>query len=144
MNGNSSANDKAQQTLVLLERIAQATEANAAAIQALADELAAVRADLEAREQAPVASGDPALAGGKVCDFQAETIVVTLNEDGQPAYKVKGARFVKFGVRVWPEVLPALGVDPQQLKPGPNPYTGVVRALMNEEGRPKKVIGLAA
>jgi len=49
---------------------------------------------------------------------------------------------MKFGVRVWPETLPALGIDPATLKTGPNPLTLRVRALMGEKG-PRKVIGLA-
>ncbi len=151
-NSHTNGNDRSQ-SLALLERIAAATEANATAIQALADEVAGLRAEIDAWGSAPSAgalsgNGNGAesnvpVAGGKCVDFQAETVVVTLNEEGQPAYKIKGARFVKFGVRVWPEVLPMLGLDPQKLKPGPNPYTGVVRALLNEEGRPKKVIGPA-
>ena len=58
---------------------------------------------------------------------------------------------MKFGVSVWPEVLPFLGVDPANLtcacnagagKPGPNPVNFKVRALMGEYG-PRKVISLA-
>lgn len=149
-NTHPSGNDKLQ-SLALLERIAAATEANAAAIRALADEIAALRAELEARGIPAATNGGPgngaesasSPVGDKCVDFQAESIVVTVNEEGQPAYKIRGAQYVKFGIRVWPEVLPALGVDPAKLRPGPNPYTGVVRALLGAEGRPRKVIGLA-
>lgn len=77
-------------------------------------------------------------------EFLATELVVTIGEDGEPAYKLKGFPFVKFGVRVWPEVLPLLGVDPDKLKPGKNPFSGVVRALLNEEGKPKKVVALVS
>jgi hypothetical protein len=49
---------------------------------------------------------------------------------------------MKFGIRVWPELLPTLGVDPAALKPGPNPINLRVRVLMGEHG-PRKVISLA-
>jgi hypothetical protein len=55
----------------------------------------------------------------------------------------------KFGVRVWPETLPALGIDPLSLKPGPNAQTPITaRVLMQiseETGKsnPRKVTGKA-
>jgi hypothetical protein len=71
-------------------------------------------------------------------------LIVTIDEEGNPAYRIKGHPFVKFGVRVWPEVLPHLGLDPRELRPGPNRFTAQVRALLNGEGKPKKVVGLAS
>lgn len=132
--------DKAQ-SLALLERIAAATEANAGAIRALAEELAALRVERDGRGEAASA---PAANGAQYREFRAEQIVVTIDEEGQPAYRVKGHPYVKFGVRVWPEVLPALGLDPAALKPGPNPFAATVRVVMNGDGKPKKVVGLAA
>jgi hypothetical protein len=61
---------------------------------------------------------------------------------------VTGYPFNTFGVRVWPEVLPALGINPDQLKPGPNVVNLQVRAMMVESSSkpgtltPKKIIGL--
>jgi len=49
---------------------------------------------------------------------------------------------MKFGVRIWPEILPELGIDPDRLKPDPNPVNLHVLALMGDKG-PRKVIGLA-
>lgn len=146
MTSNTHANgNERSQSLALLERIAAATEANAAAIHALAEELAALRAQLEA-QPGPAAGGPtvvPAASftAARCVDFQAESIVVTIAEDGNPAYKVKGFPFIKFGVRVWPEVLPNIGVNPDALKPGTNAFSAMVRAVLNEEGKPKKVIG---
>ncbi len=75
-------------------------------------------------------------------DFTAESLVVMTTDDGSPAYKVKGGRFSKFGVRVWPETLAALGLEAESLRPGPNAFAKVVRAVMGEKG-PQKIIGLA-
>jgi len=75
-------------------------------------------------------------------DFDASEILLSYDDKGQPTYKVKGVPFTKFGVRVWPETLPALKIDPAKLKPGPNAYKARVRALMGEQG-PRKIIGLA-
>ena len=147
-NPHSNGSDKSQ-TMVLLERIAAATEANAAAIRALAEEIAGLRAELEARP-APASAAGPTVVpaasftAARCVDFQAESVVVTIAEDGNPAYRIRGFPFIKFGVRVWPEVLPNIGLDPGALKPGMNPFSAMVRAALNEEGKPRKVIGLAA
>jgi hypothetical protein len=86
-------------------------------------------------------------------DFTAEAIIMTYSDKGEPAYKIIGYPYLKYGVRVWPEILPALHIDPAGLKPGPNPYTATVRALLvnsvdKETGevktRPQKIIGLGA
>lgn len=45
-------------------------------------------------------------------------------------------------MRVWPEALPLLGINPDALKPGPNVFQKPVLAVMGEKG-PQKVIGLA-
>ncbi len=85
-------------------------------------------------------------------DFDADTILMTFDDNGKASYKVKGVPFKKFGVRVWDEILPELGIDPAQLKPGPNPIKVRVRALMTEATntetgavtmQPKKIIGKA-
>lgn len=77
-------------------------------------------------------------------DFRAESVVVTFDETGTAAYKIKGMPFVKFGVRVWPEILPALGLDAAVLgqKPGTHPFSAVVRAILNDKNQPQKIVGL--
>ena len=81
----------------------------------------------------------------------ATVLLVGIDDNGQPTYKAKGGQYAKFGVRIWPETLPALGVDPAELtcacgagagKPGPNPVNLHVLALMGDKG-PRKGIGLA-
>ena len=92
----------------------------------------------------PAAAPQPAQAApANVRDFVAETLVMTTDDKGMPAFKVKGFPYAEFGVRVWPEVLPALGIDPANLRPGPNPLPAglIVRAVMTSEGKPRKIIG---
>jgi hypothetical protein len=67
---------------------------------------------------------------------------MSYDDNGQPVYKAKGGQYSKFGVRIWPEVLPVLGVNPATLKPGPNPVNLCLVALMGEHG-PRKVINIA-
>ncbi len=78
----------------------------------------------------------------KPLHFEATNLLLSYDDNGQPVYKVKGGQYQKFGVRVWPEVLPLLNVDPASLKPGPNPVKLHVVVLMGEHG-PRKVIGLS-
>ena len=74
--------------------------------------------------------------------FLATVLLVGIDDNGQPTYKAKGGQYAKFGVRIWPEVLPALGIDPATLKPGPNACNMRLIALMGDTG-PRKVIALA-
>jgi len=105
----------------------------------LETELASMREGLNAAASQP----QPAAAGaGNTIDFMASILLVGMDDNGQPTYKMKGGQYMKFGVRVWPEILPELGIDPGSLKPGPNPVNLHVLALMGEKG-PRKVIGLA-
>jgi len=89
-------------------------------------------------------------AVGTFVEMQIDSIVMTFDDNGKAAYKAKGAPYQKHGVRIWDEVLPTLGIDPANLKPGPNTLPTPIRArvLMNqpEEGKtaqPRKVTGRA-
>lgn len=155
------------QTLALLERIAVATELNTANLASLHDEIETLIDTLNTSVEAsqplaetvsriaealsrPAQVAAPAAASsqpqpvrnGNYIDFPATSITLAHDDDGKAVYKAKGEGFNKYGVRIWPEVLPLLGVDVDQLKPGPNSFGAVVRALMGEKG-PRKVIGLA-
>ena len=117
------------------------------ALQALTERLDQIEADISAlREGLAAAAGGPTAstpdASGDTVVFEAVILLMSYDDNGQPIYKAKGGPYMKFGVRIWPEVLPALGVDPSSLKPGPNPVNMRVRAVMGEHG-PRKVIGLA-
>lgn len=154
----------AAQSLELLERIAAGIEAQNAKLAALTDTLSHLIeiSDATAESSATMAEGlakfshamatwtqpaagqpaTPAPVGNTVV-FMAETLTYGIAEDGKPIYKIKGGQYTKFGVRVWPEALPGLGVNPDTLKPGPNAFSKAVLAVMGEKG-PQKVIGLAA
>lgn len=105
-------------------------------------DLAALRDGLKAAAAAPV---------GTYQNFEMTEIIMSYDDAGEPTYKGKGIPYLKFGVRIWPEILPALGIDPDTLVPGPNAITRQVRAEMvqidGDNGVPKltprKIIGLA-
>jgi len=91
---------------------------------------------------AATANGSEAIAGN-YRDFTAETLNVGMDDNGKPVYKIRGGPFTKFGVRVWPEVMSLIGVEIEDLKPGPNQFNAQVRAILDEKGQAKKVVGLA-
>ena len=134
-----------EETLALLRRIAdgfeQLLESSTATLEASATTAEALARFAESIPNTPQPSA-PSQPAGEYRDFLAEAIVMTYNDRGEPAYKLVGHPYSKYGVRVWPEVLPILGVDPDSLQPGPNPFSSHVRALMGERG-PKKITGLA-
>jgi len=151
----------AAQSLELLERIAAGIEQQNAKLAALTDTLSHLLeiSDATAESSATMAeglakfssamatwtqpAGQPTTAAvGNTVVFMAETLTYGIAEDGKPIYKIKGGQYTKFGVRVWPEALPLLGVNADTLKPGPNAFSGAVLAVMGEKG-PQKVIGLA-
>ncbi len=113
-------------------------------------EISELRAELaQMREGFTIAAQPaPATNSGQFTEMMIDSIIMTYSDKGEPAYKATGAPYNKFGVRVWPETLPILGIDPAALKPGPNPQPAPIpaRVLMNqpEEGKtaqPRKVTG---
>ncbi len=115
-----------------------------AAFELLNERLDQLEADIAAlREGLATAANQPAeKTAGETIAFEATSLILSYDDNGQPVYKVKGGQYQKFGVRVWPEILPLLKVDPATLKPGPNPVKLRMVALMGEHG-PRKVIGLS-
>jgi hypothetical protein len=115
-----------------------------AALQALTERLDQIEASLAAVREGLTAASQPAPSqpAGETVVIDASVLLMSYDDTGQPVYKIKGGQYMKFGIRVWPEVLPALGVDPASLKPGPNPVNLRVRVLMGEHG-PRKVVSLA-
>ena len=61
---------------------------------------------------APAPAGHREASWKETVDFLATTRLVGIDYNGQPTYKAKGGQYAKFGVRIWPEVLPSLGIDP--------------------------------
>jgi hypothetical protein len=125
--------------------------------QELRDEFAAIHAQLEALTDTlttitqgiqHAATATPPAQGGTFSEMVIDCIIMTYDDNGKPAYKATGTPWIKFGVRVWDEVLPLLGIDPASLRPGKNPLLDPIRTrvLMNapEEGKtaqPRKVTG---
>ena len=103
-------------------------------------QLERIAAALETIAERPAA---PAAASARVDEitFQATSICVDFI-DGKPAYRAKGDQYNKFGIRIWEEIFPLLGIDPATLKPGSNPISLTLRARLNETGKPKKIVGL--
>jgi len=116
-----------------------------AAFQALTERLDTIEADLIALRDGLASAASQTqqspVTMGTIIEFAANILLVGMDDNGQPTYKAKGGQYAKFGVRIWPEVLPTLGIDPASLKPGPNPVNLRLLALMGEKG-PRKVIGL--
>ena len=78
-------------------------------LDGIEEDLNLLREGLAAAASQPQAAPAPA---GQTVDFMATTLLVGIDDNGQPTYKAKGGQYAKFGVRIWPEVLPALGIDP--------------------------------
>jgi hypothetical protein len=108
-------------------------------LDGISEDLALLREGLAAAASQPAATS---AAAGQTVEFMATVLLVGIDDNGQPTYKAKGGQYAKFGVRIWPETLPILGIDPAELKPGPNPVNLHVLALMGDKG-PRKVIALA-
>ena len=116
--------------------------------QAVYERLDQVEAELIALRDGLATAASPAAImperpAWNTVQFDASIILVGVDDAGQPTYKAKGGQYSKFGVRIWPEVLPELGIDPTKLNPGPNPVNLRLIALMGEKG-PRKVIHLMA
>jgi hypothetical protein len=116
------------------------------AFQSLTERLDQIESEITAlREGLAAAASQPQgapVSAGQIVEFVATILLVGVDDNGQPTYKAKGGQYMKFGVRIWPEILPELGIDPASLKPGPNPINLHVQALMGDKG-PRKIIGLA-
>ena len=98
---------------------------------------------LQMRDGLTQAAAVPATAtAGNTVTFEGSILILGYDDNGEATYKLKGAQYMKYGVRIWPETLPDLRIDPATLKPGPNPLKIKVVALLGENG-PRKVISLA-
>ena len=74
--------------------------------------------------------------------FTAEYIEVGF-EKGKKTFRVFGAPFTKFGVRVWPEHLHKIGMA-ESLDLGQHAFTSDVKAELNDNNQPQKIVGLAS
>ena len=101
--------------------------------------------DLLSRTAPQVTMGAPTGTQGRSAPtFVADTLVKGIDDNGKEFTRLRGYPYNKFGVRVWPEALAALKIDPGPLKAGPNTINPVeVRIEVNDEGVPRKVLGPA-
>jgi len=111
-------------------------------------EIEDLRAEVRQMKSGLASASQPATPIGTFAEMMIDTIIMTYDDNGKPAYKATGAPYNKFGVRVWDEILPVLGIDPASLKPGKNTQTPAIpaRVLMNEAkddkpAQPRKVTG---
>lgn len=112
--------------------------------QALAQLLATPRAAAPVAAPSQPSQAQPTVPG-TFRDFTMTAVKVGISEiNGERTYKAIGQPFTKYGVRIWPEVLPELGIAAgESLKFGDNPCASrLVRAEMGDRG-PKKITGLA-
>ncbi len=117
-----------------------------AAFRDLHEQLDALRADIatirEGLAQAAARPAAEAQAAGSTAVFDGTSLILSYSDTGEATYKIKGGQYQKFGVRIWPETLPELGIDPKKLVPGPNAVKLRVVALLGDNG-PRKIISLA-
>jgi hypothetical protein len=116
-----------------------------AALQSLTERLDQIEANIISLRDGLAAAATQSAAiqpAGETISLDVSLLLMSYDDNGHPVYKAKGGQYQKFGVRVWPEILPALGVNPASLKPGPNAVSLHLVALMGEKG-PRKVIALA-
>lgn len=78
--------------------------------------------------------------------FLAEILTIEFNpKDGKKVAKLKGGRWAKHGVRLWPEAAATLGFDLDAMDAGEHRIQPInVRYVVNEAGQPSKVTGRAA
>lgn len=101
-------------------------------------ELESMRAELTQIRAGLATASQPAPAVGPAETMLAETLIYSIDDNGKPAYKLRGGRYSKNGVRVWPEVLKTLIDDVNKLQPGPtaiNPPILVTVELATRAGR---------
>lgn len=95
---------------------------------------------------APAAQAPQAGGGNEVgaLTFPAETLVANVH-NGKTYWKVQGGQFSKYGVTIWPEVMAAAGLDPDQLDAMQTyDLTGrTATYCVTEEGNPQKVTALS-
>ncbi len=105
-----------------------------------------------ARAQAPVqptngkASLPKASAPARVADsaptrltFRAERLIGE-SKGGKTYWKVTGGQFAKFGVRIWPEVMEAAGIEVDALDPAQEYELAMTAVYEEKDGKPSRVI----
>jgi len=147
---NPTPQERAEQFRTEIKSLLDALDTKIESMRAdLSADLESLRAEMQQIREGLTHASQPAPATGNFAQMMIDTIIMTTNDNGKPVYKATGEPYQKYGVRVWDEVLPKLGIDPATLTPGKNPVGPIAaRVLMNEpeEGKttqPRKVIGKA-
>jgi hypothetical protein len=91
-----------------------------AAISNLMFQVTDLRADLsQIRDGLSQAAQPTARASsGQTKTFLATAICHSVDDNGKDSFKVRGGPYARNGVRIWPEVLPLLGLDAATLPHG--------------------------
>jgi hypothetical protein len=92
----------------------------------------------------PQVTGSPAPQKAEELSFEAETLVGSMSE-GKRFWKVKGGKFAKFGVTIWPEAARESNIDLDAAdisKAYPLPHGMVAHYILNDKGQPAKVTRL--
>lgn len=78
---------------------------------------------------------------GEVKDTFEFTSIRTTSEAGKRSFFVKGGPYVKYGVRVFPNVLSAAGIDPESIS-GEKFISGIAVFTKKANGDPDLVVGI--
>jgi len=79
-------------------------------------------------------------SSGQYTEFDATQIVKTFDDDGRLFIKIKGGRFQKHGVPVYEEDFDSIPVDLEAMRPGTHDFRHRVRAVLKEDGNPRKIV----
>lgn len=93
-----------------------------------------LRIEMDARQPQPAT----AAPGAEV--IQATTVIKSYDPQGRVMVHILGGRYTKHGARAWPEYLDALGINPEKLNPGPNPYARKILVQPAQNGNAPKAI----
>lgn len=78
--------------------------------------------------------------GAQYKEFDASQIIKTFGDDGELRIKIKGHPFNTYGVPVYEEDFSILGLDIDELKPGSHPFNHRVKAILKDDGNPRKIV----
>lgn len=76
--------------------------------------------------------------------FRANRLKVEFSADGQKRARLFGGRYTQYGVTLWPETAPELGLDLTVMQAGEYTIDMEVAYVLNAQGKPQKVTGRIA
>lgn len=93
----------------------------------------------------PATATQPAASnGGGENTFTATKLQVKRNDKDEKIGKLKGGKFMKFGVTLWPEMAQEMGWNLEDMTVGDHDIEPInVRYILNDKGDPQKVVGYA-